>query len=119
MSDMNEVIYKNKPALPNKLLQKDGSITDLVGNPVTNATDVYNSKRALPNKWLNPDGTYSTLAEILSGSIGADLFIVVEELPATGEPNKIYLLVMIIKLKSAILVSLDWFKMGSYWNGRI
>ena len=90
---MNEETYNSKPALPNKLLNEDGSITDLVGNPVTNATDVYNSKRALPNKWLNPDGTYSTLAEILSGSIGADLFIVVEELPATGEPNKIYLLV--------------------------
>jgi len=109
---MNEETYNDKPALPNKLLQKDGSITDLVGNPVTNATDVYNSKRALPNKWLNPDGTYSTLEEILAGSIGTDLFIVVEELPATGEPNKIYLLVDGDKLIEYHWTGTKWDPMG-------
>ena len=44
MSDMNETIYKNKQALPNKLLQEDGTITDIAGNPVVNATDIYNNK---------------------------------------------------------------------------
>lgn len=53
--------------------------------------NAYDSKNALPNKFLNPDGTYSTLNEILSGTIDSDLFIVVEELPDTGDTNKIYL----------------------------
>ena len=91
MSEMNETVYDNKKSLPNKLLQEDGSITDLMGNPVGEAVDSYKNKPALPNKWLNSDGSYSTLAEILSGGVDTELFIVVEELPSSGETNKIYL----------------------------
>ena len=104
--------YELKNALPNKLLNEDGTITDLLGNPVTNATDVYNSKRALPNKWLNSDGSYSTLTEIISGAIDTELFIVVEELPATGEPNKIYLLVDGDKLIEYHWTGTKWDPMG-------
>lgn len=84
--------YDLKKSLPNKMVNENNTITDLAGNPVTNAVIEYENKQALPNKWLNPDGTYSTLAEILSGMIDTDLFIVVEELPASGNVNKIYLL---------------------------
>lgn len=91
MSEMDEAIFKSKKALPNKLMQEDGSITDMLGNPVTNSVVEYDSKAALPNKWMNPDGSYSTLSEIIAGAIDTDLFIVVTELPTTGESNKIYL----------------------------
>lgn len=85
-------IMNSKQAIPNKLLQEDGSITDLSGNPVTNAVDVYNTKQAIPDKVLNPDGTYSKLSDIIGGGSGdIDLFVVVEELPTVGEDNKIYL----------------------------
>ena len=84
--------YELKKSLPNKMVNENNTITDLAGNPVTNAVIEYENKQALPNKWLNPDGTYSTLADILSGMIDTDLFIVVEELPASGNVNKIYLL---------------------------
>lgn len=53
--------------------------------------DIYDLKKALPNKFLNPDGTISTLQELIGGGVSADLFIVVQQLPNTGEPNKIYL----------------------------
>ena len=85
--------YDLQPALPNKMINSDDTITDLLGNPVDNSVMEYQNKKALPNKWLNPDGTYSTLAEIISGAIDTELFIVVEELPPSGETNKIYLLV--------------------------
>lgn len=91
MSKMNEDAYENKRALPNKMLNEDGSITDLLGNPVVPMNEAYKKRPALPNKWLNADGTYSTLQEILGGAIDTDIFIVVEELPQTGEENKIYL----------------------------
>lgn len=84
--------YELKKSLPNKMVNENNTITDLAGNPVSNAVIEYENKQALPNKWLNPDGTYSTLAEILSDMIDTDLFIVVEELPASGNVNKIYLL---------------------------
>lgn len=84
--------YELKKSLPNKMVNENNTITDLAGNAVTNAVTEYENKPALPNKWLNPDGTYSTLADILSGMIDTDLFIVVEELPASGNVNKIYLL---------------------------
>lgn len=84
--------YELKKSLPNKMVNENNTITDLAGNVVTNAVTEYENKPALPNKWLNPDGTYSTLADILSGMIDTDLFIVVEELPASGNVNKIYLL---------------------------
>lgn len=87
----DNIVYNNKPALPNKLLNSDGSITDLIGNEVVSSTDVYNNKPALPNKFLNPDGSYSTLNEILSGAIDVGIYVIVEELPTTGDSNKIYL----------------------------
>ena len=88
----NDLAYDNRKALPNKLLQKDGTITDLMGHAVTNAVDAYNKRLAIPNKFLNSDGTYSTLEEILSGAIDTDIFVIVDELPATGDEKKIYLL---------------------------
>ena len=78
-------------SIPNKLLQKDGTITDLVGNTIDSSTELYDSRPALPNKFLNSDGSYSTLDEILGKVIDTDIFIVVDTLPKTGEANKIYL----------------------------
>ena len=91
MANMNEAVFKSKKALPNKLLQEDGTITDLAGNVVTEAVEVYNGKPALPNKWLNPDGTYSTLNEIIASMVDTDIFVVVDSLPASGNPQKIYI----------------------------
>jgi len=89
----NEATYilDSKKGLPNKLLQADGSITDMLGNAVVNGDKSWEAKPAIPNKFLNPDGTYSTLNEILSGAIDTDIFVVVDELPATGDEQKIYL----------------------------
>lgn len=83
--------YELKSALPNKSYNEDGTTTDLLGNPVQNPVQAYENKQALPNKWLNPDGSYSTLLELINGAIDTDIFVVVDELPETGEPNKIYL----------------------------
>lgn len=91
MANKNTSALSSKKALPNKLLNSDGSITDLNGNAISNPVPAYQSKPALPNKFLNADGTYSTLSEIIGSAIDTDLFIIVDELPATGEPNKIYL----------------------------
>ena len=85
-------VLDGKRALPNKLLNEDGTITDLMGNAVLTAVSVWQSKKSLPNKFLNPDGTYSTLQEIISGSVDTELFVIVQELPSIGLPNKIYLL---------------------------
>ncbi|MDE6947549.1 MAG: hypothetical protein K2P14_10250 [Anaeroplasmataceae bacterium] len=86
-----------KQAIPNKVLQEDGSITDLVGNLVLNATEIYNNKLALPNKVLNPDGSYSPLVDILGGGSSGggtvvNIFTVVSKLPTVGDGNKIYLI---------------------------
>ena len=78
-------------SIPNKLLQKDGTITDLVGNAINSSTELYDSRPALPNKFLNSDGSYSTLDEILGKVVDTNIFIVVDTLPKTGEANKIYL----------------------------
>lgn len=86
------LVFDMKQAIPNKVLQEDSTITDLNGNPVTGSSDLYNSIPAIPNKVINPDGSYSTLTEIIGGTADTDIFIVVEELPETGEPNKIYLM---------------------------
>lgn len=91
MSEMSEAILNSKVAIGNKLLQGDGTITDIAGNPVFNAVDAYNAKQALPNKFLNPDGSYSTLNEILAGVVDTDLFEIVQELPEVGNEKKIYL----------------------------
>jgi hypothetical protein len=112
MANKNNMVYDSKPALPNKLLQADGSITDLAGNAVIGAVDAYENKVALPNKWLNPDGSYSTLAQIVTSMIDMNLFIVVNELPETGEPNKIYLLVQNDKIIEYIWVNNSWDPIG-------
>ena len=92
MGNMSKEVYKSKKALPNKTLNEDGTITDLLGNTVISTVAEYENKPALPNKWLNPDGSYSTFADLIGGSVDTELFIVVEELPETGQANKIYLL---------------------------
>ena len=84
--------YQLKFALPNKSYNEDGTTTDLLGNVVQNPVPEYENKQSLPNKWLNPDGSYSTLLELISGAIDTELFIVVKELPESGQTNKIYLL---------------------------
>lgn len=91
MADNSNTLLDSKRAIPNKLLNEDGSTTDLLGNSVTSTSDAWRLAKALPNKVLNSDGTYSTLSEIIGGGASGDLFIVVEELPQEGEPNKIYL----------------------------
>lgn len=92
MENMNKEVYKSKKALPNKTLNEDGTITDLLGNTIIGTVAEYENKPALPNKWLNPDGSYSTFADLIGGSVDTELFIVVEELPEEGQANKIYLL---------------------------
>lgn len=84
--------YELKKALPNKSYNENGTTTDLLGNEVINPVKEYENKPSLPNKWLNPDGSYSTTLELISEAIDTELFVVVEELPATGQTNKIYLL---------------------------
>lgn len=84
-------ILDSKKGLPNKLLQADGSVTDIQGNTVVNADKAWDSKPALPNKWLNPDGTYSTLNEIIASMVDTSIYVIVDELPQEGDPQKIYL----------------------------
>lgn len=83
--------YVLSKALPNKFLQKNGTVTDLTGSSVINSTIEYDSKPAIPNKFLNPDGSYSTLDELLGRMVDTTIFVVVDILPTTGESNKIYL----------------------------
>ena len=84
--------YDMKKAIVNKMINEDGTVTDLQGNPVSSTNDAYNLAPAVPNKVLMPDGTYATLSEVINGgSVSADIFIVVDTLPDTGEENKIYL----------------------------
>ena len=84
-------ILNSKKGLPNKLLQPDGTTTDMLGNVVVNGDDSWESKPALPNKWLNPDGTYSTLNEIIASMVDTSIYVIVDELPQEGDPQKIYL----------------------------
>ena len=90
LNDADDAL-KNIPSIPNKWLQKDGTITDFAGNIVTSSDPIYEKKVALPNKFLNSDGSYSTLEELLGKVVDNNLFIVVDALPDTGEVNKIYL----------------------------
>lgn len=86
----NAIEYIQAKSLPNKLLNPNGTITTINGEQVVNAVDAYKFAKSIPNKFLNPDGSTSTLEELGIGK-DADIFIVVDELPATGEENKIYL----------------------------
>lgn len=106
-------ILNSKSALPNKLLQDNGTITDITGKIVATSVDSYKAKPALPNKFLNPDGTYSTLNEIIASMVDTDLFIMVNELPAKGENNKIYLLVDGDELVEYIWVNNKWDPVGT------
>lgn len=84
-------ILDSKKGLPNKLLQADGTTTDMLGNVIVNPDESWDSKPALPNKWLNPDGTYSTLNEIIASMVDTSIYVIVDELPAEGNTQKIYL----------------------------
>lgn len=82
--------YELSKALPNKWLNPDGSITDGQGNIIspatTNMAAVYKTSRSLINKFIDVDGETKTYAQI-----SMDLFVPVDQLPETGEKNKIYL----------------------------
>ena len=84
-------ILDSKNALPNKLIQEDGTITDITGQEVISSVDAYKNKPALPNKFLNPDGTYSTLNEIIASMVDTSIYVLVDELPEEGDPQKIYI----------------------------
>ena len=77
-------------SMPNKLLNKDGSITDFQGNIILPADDsraeAYRLSKAIANKFLNSDDEIKTYAEI-----SVQLFTIVDVLPEEGEKNKIYL----------------------------
>lgn len=83
-------VFSTLKAMPNKLLNKDGSITDFKGNIITpadpNLADVYNRSKAIANKFLTNTDEVKTYAEI-----SVEIFEVVDVLPEIGEKNKIYL----------------------------
>lgn len=82
--------YELSKALPNKWLNPDGSITDGQGNIISPATTtmaaVYKTSKSIVNKFIDVDGETKTYEQI-----SMDLFVPVDELPETGEKNKIYL----------------------------
>ena len=82
--------YELSKALPNKWLNPDGSITDGQGNIISPASEanalVYQNSKSVINKFIDVDGNTKTYEQI-----SMDLFEPVEELPETGEKNKIYL----------------------------
>lgn len=86
----NITVYELSKALPNKLLNADGSITDFQGNIISPANkinaEVYKNSKATANKFVTESGDTKTYAEI-----SLDIFIVVDTLPEEGEKNKIYL----------------------------
>lgn len=86
----NATVYDLSKAIPNKLLNPDGSITDFQGNIISPANafnaEVYKNSKASVNKFVTESGENKTYAEI-----SFDMFIVVDTLPETGEKNKIYL----------------------------
>lgn len=84
-------VYNSAKAIPNKLLNKDGSVSTIDKADTSNAVKAYKLSKALPNKFLNPDGSYSTLDALLGKIVDTTIFIVVDTLPETGSPNKIYL----------------------------
>lgn len=82
--------YELSKALPNKWLNPDGSITDGQGNIISPASEanaiVYKNSKSVTNKFIDIDGNTKTYEQI-----SMDLFEPVDELPETGEKNKIYL----------------------------
>lgn len=87
---INATVYELSKALPNKLLNADGSITDFQGNIISPANEVnaevYKNSKATANKFVTESGDTKTYAEI-----SLDIFIVVDTLPEKGEKNRIYL----------------------------
>ena len=83
-------VYEMSKSLPNKWLNPDGSITDGQGNIISPASEtgkaVYKSSKSFVNKFVDTDGEIKTQAQI-----SMDIFTPVDELPETGEKNKIYL----------------------------
>lgn len=83
--------YELSKALPNKWLNPDGSITDGQGNIISPANEanaiVYQNSKSVINKFIDVDGQTKTYEQI-----SMDLFEPVDELPETGEKNKIYLI---------------------------
>lgn len=90
MADMNTMVYDLSKALPNKLLNADGSITDfqgkLISPPNEINAEVYAKSKSTANKFMTENEGIKTYAEI-----SVQIFIVVDVLPEVGEPNKIYL----------------------------
>lgn len=86
----NATVYELSKALPNKLLNADGSITDFQGNIISpaNATnaEVYKTSKAIANKFMTENDEIKTYAEV-----SLDIFIIVDVLPDEGEKNRIYL----------------------------
>lgn len=86
----NNTVYELSKALPNKLLNADGSITDFQGNIIVPANivnaKVYENSKAIVNKFINVDGEIKTYEQI-----SMDIFVPVDVLPEVGEENKIYL----------------------------
>lgn len=86
-----DLAYELSKALPNKWLNPDGSITDGQGNIITPANEanaiVYRNSKSVVNKFVDIDGETKTYEQI-----SMDIFTPVDELPETGEKNKIYLI---------------------------
>ena len=89
-STTNATVYELSKALPNKLLNADGSITDFQGNIISPASEinaeVYKTSKTIANKFVTESGDTKTYAEI-----SLDIFIVVDTILEEGEKNRIYL----------------------------
>lgn len=85
----NATVYELSKALPNKLLNADGSITDFQGNIISPANttnaEVYKTSKAIANKFMAENDEIKTYAEV-----SLDIFIIVDVLPEEGEKNRIY-----------------------------
>jgi hypothetical protein len=87
---MSITAYELAKALPNKLLNADGSITDFQGNIITPANEanarVFAQTKSIPNKFITETGEVKDYAQV-----SLDIFVPVDDLPSTGEKSKIYL----------------------------
>ena len=87
---MSITAYELAKALPNKLLNADGSITDFQGNIISPANEanarVFAQTKSMPNKFITETGEVKDYAQV-----SLDIFVPVDDLPATGEKSKIYL----------------------------
>lgn len=82
--------YDLSKALPNKLLNADGSITDFQGNLISPPNDmnakVYMQLKSIPNKFITDAGKIAEYAQV-----SMDIFVLVDVLPDSGVDNKVYL----------------------------